>query len=99
MYRTYKGFCYTLAQERKTNYLCTSFISLKLAAFLCAKLMDKIYYPQKIRNFSANLIITLKLIIMADFESIMAMLLLVLNALLFMVEIVYYVVKTAKELY
>ena len=35
---------------------------------------------------------------MTDFDSIMAILLLVLNALLFMVEIVYYVVKTAKEL-
>ena len=35
---------------------------------------------------------------MADFDSIMAILLLVLNALLFMVEFVYYVVKTAKEL-
>ncbi len=35
---------------------------------------------------------------MADFDSIMAILLLVLNALLFMVEIVYYVVKTVKEL-
>ena len=35
---------------------------------------------------------------MADFDSIMAILLLVLNALLIMVEIVYYVVKTAKEL-
>ena len=35
---------------------------------------------------------------MADFDSIMAILLLVLNALLFIVDIVYYVVKTAKEL-
>lgn len=35
---------------------------------------------------------------MADFDSIMAILLLVLNALLLMVEIAYYVVKTAKEL-
>ena len=48
--------------------------------------------------FAVNLTRILKFIIMADFDSIMAILLLVLNALLFMVEIVYYVVKTAKEL-
>ena len=35
---------------------------------------------------------------MADFDSIMAILLTILNALLFVVEIAYYVVKTAKEL-
>ena len=54
--------------------------------------------PQKSRKFAVNLTRILKFIIMADFDSIMAILLLVLNALLFMVEIVYYVVKTAKEL-
>lgn len=35
---------------------------------------------------------------MEEYNLIMAILLLVLNALLFMVEIAYYVVKTAKEL-
>lgn len=35
---------------------------------------------------------------MSDFVFIMAIILPILNALLFMVEIVYYVVKTAKEL-
>lgn len=34
---------------------------------------------------------------MADFDSIMAILLPILNALLFVVEIAYYVVKTVKE--
>ena len=66
--------------------------------FLCTKLTDKVKYPQKSRKFAVNLTRILKFIIMADFDSIMAILLLVLNALLFMVEIVYYVVKTAKEL-
>lgn len=68
------------------------------AAFLYAKLTDKVIDPLKSRKFAANLIIILKLTIMADFDSIMAILLPVLKGLLFMVEIVYYVVKTAKEL-
>lgn len=71
---------------------------MKLAAFLCAKLTDKVIGPMKSRKFAANLIIILKLAIMADLLFIMATLLPVLKGLLFMVEIVYYVVKTAKEL-
>ena len=68
------------------------------AAFLCAKLTDKVIDPLKNRKFAANLIIILKLAIMADLLFVMATLLPVLKGLLFMVEIVYYVVKTVKEL-
>lgn len=68
------------------------------AAFLCAMLTDKVTDPMKSRKFAANLIIISKIAIMADFVFIMATLLPVLKGLLFMVEIVYYVVKTVKEL-
>lgn len=66
------------------------------AAFLCSKLTDKVADPMKNRKFAACY--SFYIISMADLLFVMATLLPVLEGLLFMVEIVYYVVKTVKEL-
>lgn len=66
------------------------------AAFLFAKLTDKVTDPMKSRKFAANN--NLKVLYMIEFKVVMAILLPVLQSLMYAAGTVYYVVKTVKEL-